>query len=62
MNRETNRCDTQAWRVVVAALAAGASVAEIMEVLKLCVAHGVAASNLGVAILAEELTGREGAL
>ena len=43
------------------ALAAGASVAEIMEVLKICVAQGVAASNLGVAILAEELTQRESA-
>ncbi len=42
------------------ALAAGATVAEIMEVLKLCVAQGVAASNLGVAILAEELASREG--
>ena len=37
------------------ALAAGASVAEIMEVLKLCVAQGVAASNLAIPILAEEL-------
>lgn len=37
------------------ALAAGASVAEIMEVLKLCVAQGVAASNLALPILAEEL-------
>lgn len=42
-------------RHIRGALAAGASVAEIMEVLKLCVAQGVAASNLGVAILAEEL-------
>lgn len=41
------------------ALAAGASVAEIMEVLKLCVAQGIAASNLGVTILAEELMRRE---
>lgn len=37
------------------ALAAGASVAEIMEALKLCVAQGVAASNLAVPILVEEL-------
>jgi alkylhydroperoxidase/carboxymuconolactone decarboxylase family protein YurZ len=44
------------------ALAAGASVAEIMEVLKICVAQGVAASNLGVAILAEELMQRESAV
>lgn len=41
------------------ALAAGASVAEVMEVLKLCVAQGIAASNLGVPILAEELMRRE---
>ncbi|PZQ46290.1 MAG: gamma-carboxymuconolactone decarboxylase [Rhodovulum sulfidophilum] len=41
------------------ALATGASVAEVMEVLKLCVAQGIAASNLGVPILAEELMRRE---
>ena len=29
---------------------------EIMEVLKLCVAEGVQACNLGVPILAEELS------
>jgi alkylhydroperoxidase/carboxymuconolactone decarboxylase family protein YurZ len=38
------------------ALKAGASMEEIMEVLKLCVAQGVSACNLGVLILAEELT------
>ncbi len=37
------------------ALAAGASVAEVMEVLKRCVAQGVQACNLAVPILAEEL-------
>ena len=37
------------------ALAAGATVEEIMEVLKLCVVQGVQACNLGVPILAEEL-------
>lgn len=37
------------------ALKAGATVEEIMEVLKLCVAQGVQACNLGVPILAEEL-------
>jgi alkylhydroperoxidase/carboxymuconolactone decarboxylase family protein YurZ len=42
-------------RHIKAALAHGASVAEIMEVLKLCVAQGVQAANLGVPILAEEL-------
>ena len=37
------------------ALRAGATVEEIMEVLKLCVVQGVQACNLGVPILAEEL-------
>lgn len=37
------------------ALQAGATVAEVMEVLKLCVVHGVQACNMGVPILAEEL-------
>ena len=37
------------------ALNAGASVEEIMEVLKLCVVQGVQACNLGAPILAEEL-------
>lgn len=40
------------------ALAAGATVEEIMEVLKLCVVQGVQALNLGVPILAEELARR----
>jgi alkylhydroperoxidase/carboxymuconolactone decarboxylase family protein YurZ len=40
------------------ALRAGASVEDIMEVLKLCVAQGVQACNLGVPILAEELADR----
>jgi alkylhydroperoxidase/carboxymuconolactone decarboxylase family protein YurZ len=38
------------------ALKAGATVEEIMEVLKLCVVQGVQALNLGVPILAEELS------
>jgi alkylhydroperoxidase/carboxymuconolactone decarboxylase family protein YurZ len=42
-------------RHIKGALAAGASVAEIMEVLKLCVVQGVQSCNLGVPILAEEL-------
>jgi alkylhydroperoxidase/carboxymuconolactone decarboxylase family protein YurZ len=42
------------------ALQAGATMEEIMEVLKLCVAQGVQACNLGVPILAEELV-RQGA-
>jgi alkylhydroperoxidase/carboxymuconolactone decarboxylase family protein YurZ len=37
------------------ALQAGATMEEIMEVLKLCVAQGVQACNLAVPILAEEL-------
>ena len=37
------------------ALTAGATMEEIMEVLKLCVVQGVQACNLGVPILAEEL-------
>ena len=49
-------------RHVRAALAAGATVEEIMEVLKLCVVQGVQSCNLGVPILAEELARREGAL
>ena len=42
-------------RHIRGALAAGATVEEIMEVLKLCVAQGVQACNLGVPILEEEL-------
>jgi alkylhydroperoxidase/carboxymuconolactone decarboxylase family protein YurZ len=38
------------------ALQAGATVEEVMEVLKLCVVQGVQACNLGVPILAEELS------
>lgn len=38
------------------ALKAGATMTEIMEVLKLCVVQGVQACNLGVPILAEEIT------
>lgn len=40
------------------AFKAGATVQEIMEVLKLCVVQGVQACNLGVPILAEELARR----
>lgn len=42
-------------RHIKGALAAGASVVEIMEVLKLCVVQGVQSCNMGVPILAEEL-------
>jgi alkylhydroperoxidase/carboxymuconolactone decarboxylase family protein YurZ len=42
-------------RHIKGALIAGATIEEIMEVLKLCVVQGVQACNLGVPILAEEL-------
>ena len=42
-------------RHIKGALAAGATVAEIMEVLKLCVVQGVQSCNMGVPILAEEI-------
>jgi alkylhydroperoxidase/carboxymuconolactone decarboxylase family protein YurZ len=42
-------------RHIKGALKAGATMEEIMEVLKLCVVQGVQACNMGVPILAEEL-------
>jgi alkylhydroperoxidase/carboxymuconolactone decarboxylase family protein YurZ len=42
-------------RHIKGALKAGATMEEIMEVLKLCVVQGAQACNLGVPILAEEL-------
>jgi alkylhydroperoxidase/carboxymuconolactone decarboxylase family protein YurZ len=42
-------------RHIKAALKLGATMEEIMEVLKLCVVQGIQACNLGVPILAEEL-------
>lgn len=42
-------------RHIKAALQLGATMEEIMEVLKVCVAQGIQASNLGIPILAEEL-------
>ncbi len=42
-------------RHIKGALKAGATMEEIMEVLKLCVVQGVQACNLGVPILADEL-------
>ena len=45
-------------RHICNALQAGATMEEIMEVLKLCVVQGVQACNLGVPILAEELENR----
>jgi alkylhydroperoxidase/carboxymuconolactone decarboxylase family protein YurZ len=47
-------------RHIKAALRAGATVEEIMEVLKLCVIQGVQACSLGVPILAQELMARSG--
>jgi alkylhydroperoxidase/carboxymuconolactone decarboxylase family protein YurZ len=46
-------------RHIRAAIAVGASMEEIFEVLKLCVAQGVAAINLGAPILAEALNGQD---
>ena len=45
-------------RHIKAALRHGATIAEIIEVLKLCVVQGVQAFNLGVPILANELANR----
>ena len=45
-------------RHIKAALKLGATMEEIMEVLKICVVQGVQACNLGVPILAEELANR----
>ncbi len=45
-------------RHIKAALKLGATMEEIMEVLKLCVVQGAQACNLGVPILAEELAAR----
>jgi alkylhydroperoxidase/carboxymuconolactone decarboxylase family protein YurZ len=42
-------------RHIKAALKLGATMEEIMEILKLCVTQGAQACNLGVPILAEEL-------
>ena len=48
-------------RHIRAALKLGATVEEIMEVLKLCVVHGVQAANMAVPILAEELAAERSA-
>ena len=45
-------------RHIKAALKLGATMEEIMEVLKLCVIQGVQACNMGVPILAEEIAKR----
>jgi alkylhydroperoxidase/carboxymuconolactone decarboxylase family protein YurZ len=47
-------------RHIKAALKHGATMEEIMEVLKICVAEGAQACNLGVPILAEELARHSG--
>ena len=47
-------------RHIKGALKAGATMEEIMEVLKLCVVQGVQACNVGVPILAEELERADG--
>jgi len=48
-------------RHIKSALKAGATMEEIMEVLKICVAQGIQACNLGVPILVEELARLQGA-
>jgi alkylhydroperoxidase/carboxymuconolactone decarboxylase family protein YurZ len=56
---DTSSTHTDSARVqhhIKNAMIAGATSWEIMDVLKLCVAHGVAACNLAVPILAEEMT------
>ena len=45
-------------RHIQTALKLGATMEEIREGLKICVAQGIQASNLGVPILAEELAKR----
>jgi alkylhydroperoxidase/carboxymuconolactone decarboxylase family protein YurZ len=47
-------------RHIKKALKAGATLDEILEVLKLCVVQGIQACNLGVPILVEELAKRSG--
>jgi alkylhydroperoxidase/carboxymuconolactone decarboxylase family protein YurZ len=42
-------------RHIQSALKLGATMEEIMEVFKICVAQGIQASNLAVPILAEEV-------
>ena len=46
-------------RHIQTALKLGATMDEIMEVLKICAVQGIQASNLGVPILAEELARRQ---
>ncbi len=48
-------------RHIKAALKLGCTLEEIMDVLKLCVAQGVQACNMGIPILEEELTRTAGA-
>jgi len=43
-------------RHIKAALAHGATIDEIMDVLKLCVAQGVQALNMGIPILEDEMS------
>jgi alkylhydroperoxidase/carboxymuconolactone decarboxylase family protein YurZ len=47
-------------RHIKAALNLGATMEEIMEVLRLCVIQSIQACNLGVPILAEEIAARSG--
>ena len=52
----THMDSTVTERHINNAVRAGATIYEIMDVLKLCVSHGVATCNLAVPILAEEMT------
>jgi alkylhydroperoxidase/carboxymuconolactone decarboxylase family protein YurZ len=42
-------------RHIQTALMLGATIEEIMEVFKICVAQGMQASNIGIPLLADEL-------
>jgi alkylhydroperoxidase/carboxymuconolactone decarboxylase family protein YurZ len=54
LSANTNSARVQ--RHIKNAMIAGATISEIMDVLKLCIARGVATCNLAVPILAQEMT------
>ena len=51
----TNLNPNGTHRYIQAALSSGATLEEIMEVLKLCIVQGVQACSLGMPILAEAI-------
>ena len=55
-------CAPDTRRQIKGALKAGASMEEIIEVLRLCILRGAQACNLGVPILAEEIAAVSGAV